>query len=136
MERRLYRSRENRMLFGVCGGIGDYTGIDPTVIRLGMIFIGFTCIGILFYIAAGLIIPEAPLNVRGGQGTGAGTGAGYNSGGSRPNEDAFEPVAGAKPDLQTDFKENSQTTETPAATQPSAETAESNDQTEPETKEV
>jgi phage shock protein C len=50
MEKKLYRSRENRMLFGVCGGIGEYTGIDPTVIRLGMIFIGFTCMSAFCFI--------------------------------------------------------------------------------------
>jgi len=106
MEKKLYRSRENRMLFGVCGGIGEYTGIDPTVIRLGMIFIGFTCIGILFYIAAGLIIPEAPLYGRDAKGQGAGASPGYGSR-SRREEEAFEPVAGAKPDVQTETKADS-----------------------------
>ena len=30
--RKLYRSRRDRMLFGVCGGLGDYFGVDPTVV--------------------------------------------------------------------------------------------------------
>ena len=34
MERKLYRSDRNRMLCGVCGGLGEFTGIDPTIIRL------------------------------------------------------------------------------------------------------
>lgn len=85
MEKRLYRSRQNRMIFGVCGGLGEYAGIDPTVIRLGMIFLGFTGFGIVFYIAAGLIMPEAPMGGR------------AYSGPRRDRED-FEPVAGAKPE--------------------------------------
>jgi phage shock protein PspC (stress-responsive transcriptional regulator) len=92
MEKRLYRSRDNRMVFGVCGGIGEYTGIDPTVIRLGMIFIGLTCVGLLFYIAAGLIIPERPL---------------YPNVKKTPDEDRFDPLAGAKP--ETEFKTETKT---------------------------
>lgn len=96
MERKLYRSRENRMLFGVCGGIGDYIGVDPTVIRLGMILIGFAGVGILFYIAAGLIIPEAP---RRAPGESRGYGSGNNAR-SRREDEAFDPVAGAKPEVK------------------------------------
>ncbi|MZQ97948.1 MAG: PspC domain-containing protein [Acidaminobacter sp.] len=121
MEKKLYRSRENRMLFGVCGGIGEYTGIDPTVIRLGMIFIGFTCIGVLFYIAAGLIIPEAPLSGRGTQGPGSGPGSG--GGRSRREEETFDPVAGAKPDMPSEMKTEMKTdagAEVSSASQPSS----------------
>ncbi len=32
--KRLYRSKDNRVLCGVCGGIGDYLNVDPTIIRL------------------------------------------------------------------------------------------------------
>lgn len=121
MEKKLYRSRENRMLFGVCGGIGEYTGIDPTVIRLGMIFIGFTCIGVLFYIAAGLIIPEAPLSGRGTQGPGSGPVSG--GGRSRREEETFDPVAGAKPDMPSEMKTELKTdagAEAASAAQPSS----------------
>ena len=34
MDKKLYRSRKNKMLCGVCGGLGEYLGIDPTVVRL------------------------------------------------------------------------------------------------------
>lgn len=34
MDKKLYKSRENRVICGVCGGIGEYFNIDPTVIRL------------------------------------------------------------------------------------------------------
>ena len=56
----LKRSRTDRMLAGVCGGIGEYLGIDPNVIRL--IWIGVSVFtvgaGILAYLLAWLIIPE------------------------------------------------------------------------------
>ncbi len=35
--KKLYRSRSNRMLGGICGGIGEYLGIDPTLIRVGFV---------------------------------------------------------------------------------------------------
>ena len=60
--KRLYRSGKNRILGGVCGGIGEYLNIDPTVIRL--IWVIFTIlsfgIGILGYIGAWFIMPRNP----------------------------------------------------------------------------
>jgi phage shock protein PspC (stress-responsive transcriptional regulator) len=59
--RKLYRSRTNRMLGGVCGGIGEYLGLDPTLIRLLWVFFGLAYgAGILVYILAWIIIPENP----------------------------------------------------------------------------
>ena len=59
MDKRLYRSKTNRTIAGVCGGIGEYFNIDPTIVRL--LWIGF-CLaggaGIIFYIAALIIVPE------------------------------------------------------------------------------
>lgn len=59
--RQLRRSRD-RMLAGVCGGLAEYTGIDPTLVRL-LVAIGvfFTAIitGLLIYLVAALIIPNA-----------------------------------------------------------------------------
>lgn len=57
MEKKLYRSRSNRMLFGVCGGLGEYIGIDPTIVRLIFVFSG---VGLALYFIAALIIPEEP----------------------------------------------------------------------------
>ena len=56
--RKLYKSR-NRMLCGVCGGIGEYLNLDPTVIRLLWIIFSFVggC-GILAYIITTIVIPE------------------------------------------------------------------------------
>lgn len=58
---RLYRSRTQKMIAGVCGGIGEYYGVDPTLIRLilvGLVFVGFS--GILAYLVAWVIIPLEP----------------------------------------------------------------------------
>jgi len=58
--KKLFRSTKNRMVAGVCGGIGEYFEVDPTVIRL--LWVIFTLIsigvGILAYIIAWIIIPE------------------------------------------------------------------------------
>jgi len=61
MVKKLRRSKRNRMISGVCAGLGEYLGIDPTVVRL--VFALFTLLsgiipGVLFYIIAHLIIPE------------------------------------------------------------------------------
>lgn len=63
MNKRLYRSRRERMLAGVCGGLGGYFGFDPTLIRLGWalttVFTGFFP-GVFAYLLCWLIIPEEP----------------------------------------------------------------------------
>lgn len=59
--KRLYRSRKNRILGGVCGGLGEYFGIDPVIVRLAWAFFAFMGgSGILAYFIAWLIIPENP----------------------------------------------------------------------------
>jgi phage shock protein C len=65
VQNQLYRSRENRMVGGVCAGLGKFFGIDPTVVRLlfafGAVFFGFPGALILIYIVMLIIVPEAPL---------------------------------------------------------------------------
>ena len=57
--KRLYRSRSNKMLAGVCGGVAEYLGVDPTVARLLAVVIpGF---GWVAYIICAIIIPEEPV---------------------------------------------------------------------------
>ncbi len=59
--KRLYRSTEDRMIAGVCGGLGEYFGIDSTLIRLVLLFLViWGGGGILVYIIAWIVIPEAP----------------------------------------------------------------------------
>lgn len=60
-EKRLYRSRESRMLCGVCAGIAEYFNIDPTLIRLLFVLFGLSGSGILAYIIAAIIIPDSPV---------------------------------------------------------------------------
>ena len=58
-DKRLIKSSSNRMISGVCGGIGEYFGIDPTVIRLIWAILTFCGLGsgILIYIIAAVVIP-------------------------------------------------------------------------------
>ena len=55
--KKLYKSN-NRMICGVCAGIAEYLGIDPTVVRLIWAALGLTGTGILLYIIAVLVMPE------------------------------------------------------------------------------
>lgn len=55
---RLHRSKRNKVLFGVCGGLSEYLRIDVTLIRIVGILAVFTGFGIVLYIAAALIMPE------------------------------------------------------------------------------
>lgn len=61
--KKLYRSRNDRVIAGVIGGIGEYTGVDANVLRLIfillLIFTAFVPLTI-FYIIAMLLIPEEP----------------------------------------------------------------------------
>ncbi|HPE68704.1 MAG TPA: PspC domain-containing protein [Thermotogota bacterium] len=59
--KRLYRSRKNKMLAGVCGGIADYFDVDPTLIRLlWVLLILAGGAGIVLYLLALVIVPEQP----------------------------------------------------------------------------
>ncbi len=60
--KRLYRSQSERMLGGVCGGLGAYLGIDPTLIRL--VFVAALLLfghGLLLYLILWLVVPLEPL---------------------------------------------------------------------------
>lgn len=59
MERKLRRSRDNRVLAGVCGGLGNFTGIDPVVIRIAVVLLMFFAgMSLWVYIIMWLLIPE------------------------------------------------------------------------------
>lgn len=61
MKKRLYKSDTDKMLEGVCGGIAEYFGIDPTLVRLGwVVFCVIGGSGFLAYIIAAIIIPRKP----------------------------------------------------------------------------
>lgn len=61
MAKKLYRSIKDRRIAGVCGGLGEYFGTDPVLIRLAAV-ISFVCFGagLLAYIIAWIIMPEPP----------------------------------------------------------------------------
>ena len=85
MRERLYRSRTDRVLFGVAGGMADWLDVDPSVVRLvWAILVLFGGAGLLLYIIAALVIPEEPYEPVGvmpgmppGAVPGATPGAGY-----------------------------------------------------------
>lgn len=57
--KRLYRSRSDRMIAGVCAGLADYLDIDPTIVRL-LFVLGFVAGGATFwaYLVMMLVVPE------------------------------------------------------------------------------
>jgi phage shock protein C len=62
--KRLYRSREDRMVAGICAGLAEYLDADPTIVRivtaLAILFTGFPA---LAYFAAWILIPEKPQDI-------------------------------------------------------------------------
>ncbi len=61
MNKKLYKSQENKMIAGVCGGIGEYFNVDPTLIRLAWAVLSIPTAmfgGIVLYIIAAIIIPN------------------------------------------------------------------------------
>jgi phage shock protein PspC (stress-responsive transcriptional regulator) len=60
MEKKLYRSKTNKMLAGVCGGLGEYANLDPTIVRLIAVLIGLSGAGLVGYLVCAVIIPEKP----------------------------------------------------------------------------
>lgn len=59
--RKLYRSKKDRKLSGVCGGLGEYIGVDPNVVRV--LFIVLAVLGgagLIIYLAMWIIVPQEP----------------------------------------------------------------------------
>ena len=56
--KKLYKSKKNKMIAGICGGIGEYFNVDPTFVRLVFVFLG----GILPYVIACILVPDEPFN--------------------------------------------------------------------------
>ena len=58
MEKKRYRSRSDRMIWGVCGGLAKYFGIDATIVRIITVLLVFaTGLGILAYIILAIVVP-------------------------------------------------------------------------------
>ena len=60
MDKRLYRSRENKMLAGACGGVAEYFQVDPTIVRIifAAVTLAFIPGGIIAYVIAAIVMPE------------------------------------------------------------------------------
>ena len=58
--KKLTRSKANRMICGVCGGLGRYLGIDPTVVRILWLILSIAGwgTGLIVYIIAAIVVPE------------------------------------------------------------------------------
>lgn len=61
MQKKLYRSRTDRKLLGVCGGFAEYFNVDSTLVRVIVVLVALLggC-GLLAYLIAALIMPEEP----------------------------------------------------------------------------
>src|SRR3990172_5389500 len=58
---RLYRSRQDRMIAGVAGGLGQYFRIDPVLVRIAIVVLTLaTGVGLLAYIILAIVVPERP----------------------------------------------------------------------------
>lgn len=61
MKKRLYRSKKDKMLAGICGGLAEYFDVDPSLVRLATVLLClYAGTGLLVYIIAAIIVPEAP----------------------------------------------------------------------------
>ena len=61
--KKLYRSKTNRVIFGICGGLGEYFDIDPLVVRILFILLTFTGgSGIVIYLILAIMIPDSSGN--------------------------------------------------------------------------
>ena len=58
MKKTLYKSRKDRFLFGVCGGLAEYFEVDPTLVRILTSALCTTGTGLLLYIVAAVVMPE------------------------------------------------------------------------------
>lgn len=54
---RLYKSRKNKVVGGVCGGLGEYFGIDPIIVRLVFLGLLISGPGLLVYLLAWIFVP-------------------------------------------------------------------------------
>jgi len=59
---RLYRSRSDRMIGGVAGGLGHYFNVDPVWLRLAFVVLAMSGAGVLAYVILWIVVPERPLS--------------------------------------------------------------------------
>lgn len=59
-DKRLYRSRSHRLLAGVCGGLAEFFGLKPTLVRIAFAVFGLFGVGEVVYLLLWLIVPKEP----------------------------------------------------------------------------
>jgi len=58
MKKRLHRSRTEKMIAGVCGGLAEYLDVDPTLVRVVWVFVSLLAgVGVLLYLIMWVIMP-------------------------------------------------------------------------------
>jgi phage shock protein C len=58
MKKRLHRSRTEKMIAGVCGGLAEYLDVDPTLVRVAWVFVSLLAgVGVLLYLITWVIMP-------------------------------------------------------------------------------
>lgn len=89
--KKLYRSRENAMIGGVCAGLAEYFNIDPSLVRLAAVILVFPGgLGIWAYIISWIVIPQKPLGTVAADQPSAGdtvSGQEIDSSAEKPHED-------------------------------------------------
>lgn len=91
---RLYRSRKNKIVAGICGGLGEYLDMDPVIVRVILIVLTLvTVVPLIAYLVAMAVIPLAPLDRRDIQ-TGDVTSAPANGGGTGTDMEAHVRILG------------------------------------------
>jgi len=100
--KRLYRSRRDVFLAGVCGGIAEYFNIDASLIRLGMVILTLASsgLGLIAYLVAAVVIPEDPNR----EGSTMNATNGFNSG--QPGAEGPAGFAGSENDFKAAEKNN------------------------------
>ncbi|HOQ06655.1 MAG TPA: PspC domain-containing protein [Clostridiales bacterium] len=108
--RRLRRSRRNKVILGVCGGLAEYLNIDVVIVRIVAVLSLFMGWGFIIYIIAALIMPEDREHIPDGNGWGHGGGsAGYSGAYSDPGMGT-----GTDYDLGNDYFSNDDSWDRPA----------------------
>lgn len=88
--KKLYRSKTNRVIFGVCGGLGEYFEVDPLIIRILFLLLSFSAgTGVIIYLILAVIIPEANGEKK-----------------SKKNGDIIEETQGKAQELAEEMKKN------------------------------
>lgn len=69
MKKKLYRSRTDRKIFGLLGGLAQYFGVDSTILRIIYVLLSLFVLGcpVIIYLVVALIVPEEPENLNNNQ---------------------------------------------------------------------